>query len=267
MIVSQVGRYLGLDKLTQYMFLFAGMIAILFGWSELGFISFSPPQFAGAQPSWLQKRNDYVKAFGMGVLLGNAGIGCPNPAFYVILTYIATLGSASVGAGLGFIHGAGRAVPLLAIVILAILGVNTTKWVANRKANIDRIMGWSLVAVGAFILTYGLWGMHWWEDSIFHAGWNQFIINIAPALAEKTDHPVAVGAFEGPIWIGWWTWISIILISIIWHWLKQKKLTFTTIIFASVLILLGALSFAGIIETKHGHGFLQGDGLKIYESK
>lgn len=50
-----------------------------------------------------------------------------------------------VGAGLGFVHGPGRAAPLLAIVILAILGMNTTKWVAARKSSIDKIMGWSLI--------------------------------------------------------------------------------------------------------------------------
>lgn len=253
-IVSQLGGYFGVDKFTQYMFLFAGAIAILFGWSELRFIRFSPPEFAGASPSWLQKRSDYAKALGMGVLLGNAGIGCPNPAFYVILTYIASLGSVGIGAGFGFVHGLGRAVPLLAIVILAILGVNTTKWVASHKASIDTIMGWSLVAVGAFILTYGLWGMHWWEDSIFHASWNQFVLNIAPALAETPNHPIAAGAFKGPIWIGWWTWIGIILLSIVWNWLKKKQISATSVVISLLLIVLGFLSSAGIIKAPHGHG-------------
>lgn len=253
-LVSQLGGYFGLDKFTQYMFLFAGAIAVLFGWSELRFIRFSLPEFAGAQPSWLQKRSDYIKALGMGVLLGNAGVGCPNPAFYIILTYIASLGSLGVGAGLGFVHGLGRAVPLLAIVILAILGINTTKWIVARKENIDKIMGWSLVVVGAFILTYGLWGMHWWEDSIFHASWNQFVMNVAPALAEAPNHPVAQGAFDGPTWIGWWTWIGIVLLSVVWNWLKKKKISAASTIISLLLIVLGFLSSIGIIEVEHGHG-------------
>lgn len=253
-VVSQLGGYFGVDRFTQYMFLFAGTIAILFGWSELRFIRFSPPKIAGASPSWLQKRSDYVKALGMGILLGNAGIGCPNPAFYVMLTYIATLGSVGVGAGLGFVHGLGRAVPLLAIVILAILGINATKWVASRKESIDKIMGWSLVVVGAFILTYGLWGMRWWEDSIFHASWNQFVLNIAPALAETPNHPIAAGAFKGPTWIGWWTWSGFILLSIVWNWLKKKRVSVISVIVSALLILLGFLSFYGEIETRHGHG-------------
>ncbi|MFQ5540816.1 MAG: cytochrome c biogenesis CcdA family protein, partial [Candidatus Paceibacteria bacterium] len=253
-VVSQLGGYFGLDTFTQYMFIFAGTIAILFGWSELRFLRFSLPEFAGASPAWLQKRGDYAKALGMGVLLGNAGVGCPNPAFYVILTYIAGIGSVGIGAGLGFVHGLGRAVPLLAIVILAILGINATKWVASRKASIDTIMGWSLTAVGAFILSYGLWGMHWWEDSIFHAGWNQFVMNVAPALAEAPDHPVAAGAFDGPIWIGWWTLIGIILLSVFWNWAKKKKISVTSALISLLLIVLGFLSFLGVIEVEHGHG-------------
>ena len=253
-VVSQLGGYFGLDNFTRYMFLFAGTIAVLFGWSELRFIRFSPPEIAGASPSWLQKRSDYTKALGMGVLLGNAGVGCPNPAFYVMLTYIATLGSVGVGGGLGFIHGLGRAVPLLAIVILAMIGINATKWVATRKEGIDKIMGWAMVIAGAFILTYGLWGMPWWEDSIFHASWNQFVLNIAPALAETPDHPIAAGAFKGPTWIGWWTWIGIILFSISWHWLKQERLSIASVVVSFLLVILGLLSLGGVIETKHGHG-------------
>lgn len=258
-VVSQLGGYFGLDNFTRYMFLFAGVITILFGWSELRFIRFSPPEIAGASPSWLQKRSDYAKALGMGVLLGNAGVGCPNPAFYVMLTYIATIGSVGVGAGLGFIHGLGRATPLLAIVILAMLGINTTKWVATQKENIDKIMGWSLAVAGSFIFTYGLWGMQWWEDSIFHAGWNKFIFGIAPALAETPGHPVAAGAFNGPMWIGWLTLISIVLITIFWHWLKQKRITsITSVVVAVLLVLLGFLSMGDVIKAEHSHGVESG---------
>ena len=259
-VVSQLGGYFGVDKFTQYMFLFAGTIAILFGLSELKFIRIHFPEFAGALPEWLQKRSDYAKALGMGVLLGNAGIGCPNPAFYVILTYIAGAGSLWVGAGLGFVHGLGRAVPLFAIVVLAIIGVNATKWIVGRKESIDKIMGWSLLAVGAFILTYGLWGMKWWEDSIFHALWNEFVMNITPALAETPNHPIAQGAFDGPIWIGWWTGIGIILFAILWNWIKRKKISIASVIVSVSLIVLGILSTTGALETKHSHGIVPEHG-------
>jgi len=256
-IISQLGGYLGLDKFTQYLFLFAGSVAILFGLSELSLIHITLPGFSGAAPSWLQKKSDYLKAFSMGLLLGNAGIGCPNPAFYVILIYIAGIGSIGVGAELGFVHGLGRAVPLLLIVILAILGVNTTKWIVSRKESINKITAWSLVAVGSFILTYGLWGMHWWEDSIFHVVWNQFIMNIAPALAEIPNHPIASGAFTGPVWLAWWTGIGIILIVIVWNWLKNKKISVITIIISLALIILGILSSTGTLKTPDNQNIQQ----------
>jgi cytochrome c-type biogenesis protein len=252
-VVSQLGDYLGLDTFTRYMFLIAGIIAVVFGWSELGFIKFSPPEFMGASPSWLQGKGDYLKSLGMGVLLGNAGVGCPNPAFYVILTYIATVGSVGVGAGLGFVHGLGRAVPLLLVVILALLGVNTTKWVAARKEKIDTIMGWALVIVGAFIFTYGLLGMYWWEVSVFHAGWNQLMINIAPALAEAPNHPVAEGVFKAPFWLGWWTWIGVILVTLAWHWRQRGGVGIKQGILAILLVALGLAASAGVIEAEHGH--------------
>lgn len=257
-IVSQIGDYLGLDMFTRYMFLVAGVIAIIFGWSELGLIRVSLPEFMGASPRWLQNKGEYAKALGMGVLLGNAGVGCPNPAFYVILTYIATVGSVEVGAGLGFIHGLGRAVPLLAIVILAILGVNTTKWVAARKDSINKVMGWALVIVGAFILTYGLLGMQWWEESVFHAGWNELMLSIAPALAEAPNHPVAQGVLKGPVWLGWWMWIGIVLISMAWRWVREKHASAKQIGTAVVLALLGVAASTGIIQVEHGHR-LEGD--------
>ncbi|MBI4561403.1 MAG: hypothetical protein HY724_05110 [Candidatus Rokubacteria bacterium] len=55
----------------------------------------------------------------MGLLLGNAGIGCPNPAFYVLLSGIAGSGNPATGVTYGLIHGIGRATPLLALSILA----------------------------------------------------------------------------------------------------------------------------------------------------
>ena len=62
----------------------------------------------------------------MGLFLGNAGIACPNPATYVILTYIASTGSIAYGAALQAVNGLGRFLPLFALTILAIVGVNAS---------------------------------------------------------------------------------------------------------------------------------------------
>ena len=106
-VMSQIGEYLGLDNATRIMFVVAGTAALLFGLSELKLFTISLP--SSGVPHWVYRQKDYLKSFFLGFFLGNAGIGCPNPAFYVLLTYIATTGDAVTGASLGFVHGLGRA--------------------------------------------------------------------------------------------------------------------------------------------------------------
>src|SRR3989338_10151746 len=124
-LTASIGSFLGVDKATRIMFTIAGFAALIFGLSELKLINFTMPGFSGAMPAWIQKRKDYTKIFFMGLFLGNAGVGCPNPAFYVLLTYIATTGSLFTGGLLAFIHGVGRATPLIFLAILGLLGVNS----------------------------------------------------------------------------------------------------------------------------------------------
>lgn len=222
LLTAFAGSYLGLDESTRIMFTVAGVAALIFGLSQLKLINWKIPGFSRGAPQWIQKRKDYLRTFFLGLFLGNAGIGCPNPAFYVLLGYIATTGSLVGGAQLGFVHGLGRAVPLLFLVILAMLGVNATSFVAGKKQKIDKIMGWALIVVGAFILTYGIFGMPWWEDSIFHQVWNNFIFKIVPKLAELKDHPLRQGIFKGPLWAGWSLFLGIIFSVILWAKIKHR---------------------------------------------
>lgn len=97
MAVAFLGQILYLDRATLLMWLVAGIAAYFFGLSELGLLPWTLPGYAGPLPGTIQNRGDHTKAFGMGLLLGNAGIGCPNPAFYVLLTYIAGSGSVTRG--------------------------------------------------------------------------------------------------------------------------------------------------------------------------
>ena len=222
-LTALIGGYLGLDESTRIMFTVAGLAALIFGLSELSLIKWKVPGSSRAIPSWVQKRRDYLKTFFLGLFLGNAGVGCPNPAFYVLLGYIATTGSVITGSWLGFVHGLGRAMPLLFLAILGILGINSMAFISRKKRSIDRIMGWALVVVGAFILTYGIFGMHWWEESIFHRSWNDLMLRITPLLAELEDHPVRGGIFKGPLWAGWSLFLGIISLVIIWFKIKLRK--------------------------------------------
>lgn len=223
-ITAEIGSFLGVDKVTRIMFTIAGLAALIFGLSELHLIKVSLPE--RAMPQWINKKKDYTKSFLLGLLLGNAGVGCPNPAFYVLLIYIASVGSLTAGGWLGFIHGLGRATPLIFLAVLGIMGINSVKWVATKKDYIDKITGWLLVIFGAFIFSFGFFGMAWWEEGFIHKSWNAILSNIAPNLAEKAGHELLVpaGFVSGPLWSGWVFILVTILIVYLWHRHKIKKI-------------------------------------------
>ena len=226
-IVAVVGDYFGLDNFSRAMFFIAGIVAYTFGLTQLQLLKIHLPELP--LPKFIQKQKDYSKAFFMGILLGNAGVGCPNPAFYVLLLYIATRASVFSGGSLGFVHGLGRATPLIFLSILAILGVNATKWVAAKKDAIERIMGWGLILVGVFIFSVGLFGMYWWESSFIHIGWNEITEQISPRLVETTAAAEYFGITVDPSEIEkywpqapWFVMLAFVIIPIIWRRCKKK---------------------------------------------
>lgn len=249
--VAFLGGYFGLDQFTRFMFVAAGAMALLFALTELNLLRVPLPVFTHRIPAWTQ---GYAKSFLLGLFLGNAGIGCPNPAFYVLLTYIASTGEVLTGAWLGAVHGLGRAAPLIFLVLLTLLGMRSMQWLSKVSDKIHVWTGAALVLVGAFILTYGLFGMHWWEDSVFHASWNQAVLNIAPNLAELPDHAVAAGVFEGPFWLGWWSLLILLLIPLIWYKVKHGVGRATFWIVTILLVGLGLFASVGVLEVEHGHG-------------
>ena len=227
-VVAFAGDYFGLDNFSRVMFFIAGLVAYIFGLTQLNLLHFHLPELP--LPQFIQKQRDYSKALFMGVLLGNAGVGCPNPAFYVLLLYIATKASVVAGGWLGFVHGLGRATPLIFLSVLAIIGFNATKWIASKKASIDKIMGWALVLVGIFIFTIGLFGMFWWESSFIHTGWNNLAEQISPRLAETSAAAEFFGVEINPTEIEkylptapWFMMLIFLLIPIIWSKCKRKE--------------------------------------------
>lgn len=251
-VTAFLGGFFGLDQFTRVMFVVAGVAAFLFALTELNLLRIPLPVVTHRVPAWITQ--GYGKTFLLGLLLGNAGIGCPNPAFYVLLTYIASTGEAVTGAWLGLVHGLGRATPLVFLVILVLLGIKSMDWMSGISRKINLITGAALVIVGALIFTYGAFGMHWWEDSLFHASWNQAVMNVAPNLAEEPDHPVAEGVWEGPFWLGWWSLLLLMLIPLIWYRLKQGMRTGRFLLVSGILLALGISATAGWIEAEHGHG-------------
>ena len=168
--IALIGQSLGLTQVVQYMFLLAGIIALIFGLSELRLIKFELPTYR-KMPMFIQKQSDLLKSFLLGLFLGNAGVACPNPATYVIFAYIAGIGDPWLGAALQFVNGIGRFVPLLMLAILGILGVNAIQGLLKRKDTINKITGFSLVILGAFITVWGLFGHYWFLNTPFHGEW------------------------------------------------------------------------------------------------
>ncbi|MCV0399603.1 MAG: cytochrome c biogenesis protein CcdA [Nitrosarchaeum sp.] len=175
MVIGAVGQTANLDQISIYMFLIAGIAAFLFGLSQLKLFELKIPTYSGT-PKFIQNRGDYSKSFFMGLLLGNAGVGCPNPMFYWLLIYAASTGSMEIGSTLGAVHGIGRAIPLILLSILAIVGINYTKRITANRQNIEKLTGWMLVVIGAFLIIQGIPGGHeWYENTIIHIAWNNFV--------------------------------------------------------------------------------------------
>ena len=188
-VIAAIGQSASLDQASTVMFLIAGIAAFVFGLSQLKLISLRLPSYSGT-PKFIQKRGEYTKSFFMGLLLGNAGVGCPNPLFYWLLIYIAGTGNIEVGASLGVVHGVGRAIPLILMSVLAVIGINATKSLTLKRESIERASGWMLIVIGAFLIINGLpEGHEWYEETFIHQGWNSLIeMTPIPSEFEMDEH-------------------------------------------------------------------------------
>ena len=161
LILASLGKYFGLSRGSLWLFLIVGVVAYVFGLYELKILKLKLP--AAAMPKIVQKGGDYWKSFGTGLMLGNVGIACPNPLFYVLLVYIAALPDPATGAFVAFLHGLGRATPLILMGVLAILGIETTRFVVEKRVAIEKLTGYGLIIFAAFVLvawifkTPGFW--------------------------------------------------------------------------------------------------------------
>ena len=223
--VSEFGKVASLDQISFTMFLIAGIAAFVFGLSQLKLLNLKMPSYSGT-PKIIQKRGDYTKSFFMGLLLGNAGVGCPNPLFYWLLIHIAGIGSLEVGASLGLVHGVGRDIPVILMAVLAILGINATKSLTGKRETIEKLTGWMLIVIGAFLIIQGIPGGHdWYEETFVHLTWNN-IVSITPIPAEfhmgTHDHDSSFG-FEISQVQATILFSSLIIVPVLWHVLSTKK--------------------------------------------
>ena len=223
--IALLGKTASLDQISLLMFLIAGIAAFVFGLSQLKLIKLKLPSYSGT-PKFIQDRGDYSKSFLMGTLLGNAGVGCPNPLFYWLLIYVANVGSVEVGASLGIVHGIGRAIPLILMSVLAIIGINATKNLTSKRVPIEKATGWMLVVIGSFLIINGIPGGHeWYEGTVVNIVWNNLvsITNIPPEFMVGVDAHENVYGYEisedyVPIIL-----FSLIAVPVVWYAITKKR--------------------------------------------
>lgn len=221
--IAGIGKYLGLDNATRIMYSIAGFASLIFGLSELGLIRFSIPSYSG-MPQFIQSQGDYIKVFFLGLLLGNAGVGCPNPITYIILTLAATTGDLFNGAVLMAMNGLGRVVPLLLLTVLGMLGVNYIDWLTKKIQVITKFTAWALVVLGSFILLNGIFGHLWYEGGIFHEGLNSAFMLAGGKMLGEADIPIEQIEEKVPF-VEYGPWINLILtiVPVFWYWKTYPK--------------------------------------------
>ena len=210
-----LGGFVALYKVIGWMLLLGGVAALFFGISELGLVRFTLPFKQTILPRTLQGKNDYLRSFFLGFFLGNAGVGCPNPAFYILFGYVATLGDPVVGASLGALHGLGRMVPLLFLVVLAVAGINAMSKLSSYQDKVKRWVAWALVGLGAFIFNYGVFGMAWFEDSVIHQSWNRFLEGVFPKIAESSAIESSLSIPPGTGGVAPWVVLGLLIAAVI----------------------------------------------------
>ena len=223
--VALIGKTASLDQFSTIMFLIAGIAGFVFGLSQLKLITIKMPTYSKT-PKFIQNRGEYVKSYLMGVLLGNAGVGCPNPMFYWLLIYIAGTGSLEIGSSLGLVHGVGRAIPLILFSLLAVLGINATKGLTTNRIKVEKITGWMLVMIGAFLIINGLPGGHiWYESTIVHIGWNNLVSMVGLPVEFHIGQHIHQNPYNFiiphdlvPI-----IFSGLLIFPIMWYFINQKK--------------------------------------------
>ncbi len=222
------------EMVKNWVYFIAGVFAYIFALGEIGLINARMPTYTGSAPAFVQKQRDIIKAFFLGLFLGNIGVGCPHPATPIIFTRIAITGSAAYGWLLFLVHAIGRILPLLFLAFLGILGVNALSWLVARKDKIERATGWAMVFVAGFILTLGLFTHDWWVNSGQHTlfeeltGEEAFLNTIIARLnlagkAHAHGPEQGMGLFGLPLAWGNWFLVALWILPLWWYYLKKKQ--------------------------------------------
>ena len=226
-VFSFLGSITGLLTANIIAGIIGGGAAFIFGLAELGLIKMKIPGYSGPLPKFLEKKGDYAMVFLLGLVLANVGVGCPNPAFYVLLAYV--IGSANVltGWSLMAVHGIGRALPLIFLTVIAIFGINAAQALVKKSKSIRKWTAFALIIIGAFLFVATGLFRGWFEESAFHEGWNNVLSNLTGgkiAEAEELNIETSIILDAVPQWLGPYILILMIITPIIWYLYKKRRL-------------------------------------------
>ncbi len=227
------------EDIKNWVYFFAGIFAYTFALAEIGLLKFRMPSYTGSAPDFIQKRKDYLKAFLLGMFLGNIGVGCPHPATPLILIEIASSADVFYGWSMFLVHAIGRVLPLVLLAVLGVLGVNGLNWLIARKEKIERANGWAMVFVAGFILTLGLFTHDWWTNSGQHnllekiTNEQAFNARMNEQLNTEVAHvhgyiEGATGIFGQPAEWGNWFVVFLWILPFWWTYRREKKRVFGT---------------------------------------
>ena len=152
-IIAAVGEFFGFREVARHLSIAGGLVAYALGLWTLALVRFPLPSGTAKLPQALRKRSEYFGAFLLGLLFGNMGLCCPDPVFLSMIPFIATRGDIANGGIMAASYGLGRATPLVGLVVLASMGVDSLRLVARHKRSFDWIIGWGLVAIGTVMVS------------------------------------------------------------------------------------------------------------------
>ncbi len=224
-IVAVAGRYSGITQSTRIMWFVGGTAAYLFGLSQLGIIKTKIPMLKGSLPNFVTRGGPELQAFSLGLLLGNAGLGCPCPTWYLLLGGVATSGDPIYGAYVGFVQGLGRATPMIAVAVAAALGIDSTRMLIRHKDKVERVTGATLVILGAVIVAFMALGHSWWEATPIHLGWNELLAKLGGKQIAEIDF--GGGPFPPGMWWVPWTFIALAVAPFVFLRVKRRRLAKT----------------------------------------
>ncbi len=229
-LLGQLGlTFLGsAETAKNWMYMFAGAMGLLFAFHDIGLRGFKMPTYGGAFPDFIQKQQEFVKAFLLGLFLGNVGVGCPNPLFNgVIIPQILVSGSAFQGWLIMVVQALGRVTPLFILTFYAILGVNATGFLVKHRTTVEKSTGWAMVFVAGFLFTLGTFTHDWYVYSGIHTyleGLTQeeAVTNLLGSNIGQLGHRHAAPTGAN-LWMGSYIMVTIWLIPFVWIWLRRRR--------------------------------------------